>query len=164
MAEHSTLTGADLHESKGVSTAGNGTVYIADGVGSGTWAKVGSGNLASSLPSPNRYALTVVLADVSTASNVFVPIPLASTFISAYCTLGNAITVADSVVSFEKNGAVSFGTGLTVAFTASAAGTTFTYTPTANQSLNAGQFIKVITDGASTTTSPLYVTLILDKV
>jgi len=34
---HSTLTGADLHEPKGVSIATANTVYVADGAGSGSW-------------------------------------------------------------------------------------------------------------------------------
>lgn len=37
MPEHNTLTGADLHEPKGVATANLGQIYIADGAGSGTW-------------------------------------------------------------------------------------------------------------------------------
>lgn len=37
---HSTLTGADLHEPKGVSSAASGTVYIANGSGSGSWGSV----------------------------------------------------------------------------------------------------------------------------
>lgn len=39
---HSTLTGSDLHESKGVSTALSGTVYVADGAGSGAWTAASS--------------------------------------------------------------------------------------------------------------------------
>lgn len=35
---HNTLTGADLHEPKGVSSAAINTVYVADGVGSGAWS------------------------------------------------------------------------------------------------------------------------------
>lgn len=35
---HSTLTGADLHEPKGVAAAAANTVYTADGVGSGAWS------------------------------------------------------------------------------------------------------------------------------
>ena len=41
---HSTLSGADLHEPKGVSSAAAGSVYIANGGGSGTW-----GSIATSL-------------------------------------------------------------------------------------------------------------------
>lgn len=37
MATHSTLTGADLHEPKGVASAGANQVYVANGAGSGTW-------------------------------------------------------------------------------------------------------------------------------
>ena len=35
--QHSTITGADLHEPKGVATAANNTVYVANGSASGTW-------------------------------------------------------------------------------------------------------------------------------
>lgn len=37
MPDHSTLTGAELHEPKGVSIAGANTVYVANGSGSGSW-------------------------------------------------------------------------------------------------------------------------------
>lgn len=39
---HSTLTGSDLHEPKGISTANQGQVYISDGAGSGTWTDTGA--------------------------------------------------------------------------------------------------------------------------
>ena len=38
---HSTLTGADLHEPKGINTAPSGTVYVSNGVGSGAWQSTG---------------------------------------------------------------------------------------------------------------------------
>jgi len=38
---HSTLTGAELHEPKGVASAGANQVYTANGSGSGTWSKIG---------------------------------------------------------------------------------------------------------------------------
>lgn len=37
MPEHKDLTGADLHEPKGVDSASAGQVYVADGLGSGVW-------------------------------------------------------------------------------------------------------------------------------
>lgn len=42
MPSHSSLTGAELHEPKGVETANNGEVYVADGAGSGAWIFAGS--------------------------------------------------------------------------------------------------------------------------
>lgn len=38
--EHSTLTGSEIHEPKGADTANEGEVYIADGLGSGDFAKI----------------------------------------------------------------------------------------------------------------------------
>jgi hypothetical protein len=38
MPEHKDLTGADLHEPKGVDVASAGQVYLADGLGSGSWS------------------------------------------------------------------------------------------------------------------------------
>lgn len=38
--QHSSLTGADLHEPKGVDAASVDTVYFADGSGSGSWVPV----------------------------------------------------------------------------------------------------------------------------
>lgn len=39
---HSTLTGSDLHEPKGVAAATAGQVYISNGSGSGTWTDTGA--------------------------------------------------------------------------------------------------------------------------
>ena len=37
MSLHKDLTGADLHEPKGIDSAASGDVYVADGAGSGVW-------------------------------------------------------------------------------------------------------------------------------
>ena len=37
---HSNMTGAELHEPKGASTASAGDVYVADGAGSGSWVEL----------------------------------------------------------------------------------------------------------------------------
>lgn len=47
IVQHSTLTGTNLHESKGVSTATSKTVYIANGIGSGVWAKLSPQSLTN---------------------------------------------------------------------------------------------------------------------
>lgn len=39
MPEHKDLTGANLHEPKGVASASIGEIYVADGLGSGAWKK-----------------------------------------------------------------------------------------------------------------------------
>lgn len=40
MSEHRNLTGSSLHEPKGVANASAGTVYVANGSGSGSWSSV----------------------------------------------------------------------------------------------------------------------------
>lgn len=39
---HATLTGSDIHEPKGITSASLGTAYIANGSGSGSWQNVGT--------------------------------------------------------------------------------------------------------------------------
>lgn len=43
--EHVTISDPQIHEPKGVSTAGINTTYVADGAGSGAWGKIGSAQL-----------------------------------------------------------------------------------------------------------------------
>jgi hypothetical protein len=45
--EHSTLTGSDLHESKGVAAAANNRVYVTNGAGSGSFQQVPAAAIAS---------------------------------------------------------------------------------------------------------------------
>lgn len=64
---HSTLTGADLHEPKGVESAPAGTVYVANGTGSGSWL--------------STYAYGNIHIDVtSTATSIALPAALDTTF------------------------------------------------------------------------------------
>ena len=69
---HSTLTGTDLHEPKGVASASANQVYRANGSGSGTWGKVGQLNLdgVSSTTTFGKFVATngtggFVLADTA---------------------------------------------------------------------------------------------------
>lgn len=165
MALHKDLTGADLHEPKGVAAAAANNVYVADGAGSGTWKKLTLSTLdLTSVQSPNTYRLTGVIPDVSTASAILIPIPVNSTFVSARMVLGGTITVADSVVSFTRNDGSSFGSTVTIAQSGSVEGTGFTFTATLNQTITGPGYIKIATDGASTTTQPLYVTVTLTAI
>jgi hypothetical protein len=45
--EHSTLTGTDLHESKGVAAAANNRVYVTNGAGSGAFSQVPAAAIAA---------------------------------------------------------------------------------------------------------------------
>jgi hypothetical protein len=66
---HNQLTGADLHEPKGVATATAGQVYVADGLGSGDWQDpVGNDNTyvtitAVKAADTSRSSTTTLTAD-----------------------------------------------------------------------------------------------------
>ena len=152
MALHSTLTGADLHESKGVASASVNTVYVADGSGSGSWQKIKTTSLdTSSIKDTNIFYVTVVFKDISTPGNIVIPIDDNFTLVSARSVLNAAITVANCGITISKNGGTTLSTG-TIAFSGSAKGTTNAYSISAN-SLVPGDYIEIISDGASTTAS-----------
>jgi hypothetical protein len=155
MATHASLTGAELHEPKGVEAASVDTVYVANGSGSGAWAKVGASQInTSSIFNVNKDFITVQLADVSTASAVLVPISRSCTLTKVTSVINNAITAADAVISVSKTGGTSIGT-FTIANSGSAEGTIDEFTPTLNNTLVAGNWVKIATDGASSTTAPV---------
>lgn len=60
---HSTLTGANLHEPKGAATATSGMVYVADGLGSGTWT------LKNALWTPYTPTITATGGTLGATSN-----------------------------------------------------------------------------------------------
>jgi len=65
---HSTLTDPYLHEPKGVAAASNGSVYFADGVGSGGWEHLAhyvGGYVAFDATSPTTQVLTTILAPLN---------------------------------------------------------------------------------------------------
>jgi hypothetical protein len=157
MAEHNTLTGADLHECKGASTAAANTLLQANGSGQATFVDV-----LSTLKARNRITLSTRFADISAPSSIWVPSPMAGKVIGIYVTLHGAITVANSIVTAEINGVALTGLSITITQAGSAAGSTFSGTPSGNNTILAGQALEIITDGGSTTTVIADVTVLID--
>lgn len=152
MASHATLTGASLHEPKGVASATANTVYVADGAGSGTWQTLTSSSInTSSILNVNKYKHSVQMEDISTADFILVPVPSAATLTKATTILNNAITTADATLTFTNStGPSTLGTS-TITQAGSAEGSTFIFTPSANNSFTAGAYLKIATDGGSDT-------------
>jgi len=70
--QHSTIVDASRHEPKGVSTANLGDVYVADGAGSGAWAKV-AGDLFGDMDfSQNTVDTTITITSAVPAAAGFV--------------------------------------------------------------------------------------------
>jgi len=138
--QHFAMAGADLHEPKGVSSAVAGASYLATGTGTGTWSKA-------------PEIMTVTMADISAPSSVWIVSPLAGVITSVHCVIQTAITTANSIVTIKIGGVAVTGGTITATFSGSAAGTVYSCTPTALNTVTAGQAIEIATDGGSTVTS-----------
>lgn len=113
---HASLTGSNLHEPKGISSASSGTVYIADGAGSGAWTSsnaIATGMVADfCTPIAPTGWLELDGTDIST-----------TTFSTLYSVMtiqqtgsrggGSAIITGLSSTANMKAGYFVFGTGIT---------------------------------------------------
>lgn len=156
MALHSTLTGSDLHESKGVASASAGTVAVASGSGTAPWAKISTSNIDSSFKNTNNILLTGSVPDLSTnTSHYFVPVPFNCTITGFLCVLNNGITSADGVLILSNPGIGVMAT-LTIPHAGSTAGTTFTSAISSNNAVAAGNYVSVSAATGSTGTCIVY--------
>lgn len=153
MALHQNLTGSDLHQPKGADTASANTLLMANGSGSTSWAKITASNIDTTIKNINKYVLTAQIDDVSTADFLLIPCPDACTFNKATFILNTGITGTDSTVTFvNSTGPTTVGT-LTITQSGSAEGSRFTFTASSNNTFSAGTYLKISTDGASSTAS-----------
>lgn len=99
-----------------------------------------------------RVYHNVRLTDVSTASSCYVVSGVAGTITKIWSVIDGAISGANSVVSSSINGVAVTGGSLTITFSGSAAGDIDSATPSAANTVAAGDLITLTTDGASTNT------------
>jgi hypothetical protein len=102
---------------------------------------------------PKIEYVTGVIADASTAASSWCVSPIAGTITKIWTVMNTAITVADAAITFELGGTAITGGAITLAYDGAAAGDVDTCSPTALNTVTAGQAIEIITDGASTTAS-----------
>lgn len=101
-----------------------------------------------------HHTYTVTMADVSTASSVFIPMGFRGRVLRAYLAIQNAITGSDSALTAKISGVAVTGMTGTAAVSGSAAGTVFIMADaTAANNFNEGDVVELITDGASSTTA-----------
>jgi copper(I)-binding protein len=111
----------------------------------------------------NDYFLTTRLADVSAASSVNLSVPDNGKIVKIISVLAGAITTANSAVTTAINGTTVTGGGFTVTASGSAAGDIDTAEPTALNNVLEGEFITITSDGGSSTTQPIDITVIIRR-
>ena len=111
----------------------------------------------------NDYFITSTIADISTASSTFVPVPDGGRVVKIITALQGAIGTANAAITFEIGGTAITGGAITVTQSGSAAGDVDTAEPTAaNEVLEDGTIV-MITDGASSNTIKLVVTFVIRR-
>lgn len=146
---HSTLTGSELHEPKGVDAAVAGTVYVANGSGSGSWSNVGTssftgmiadfawpvvqegwlecdGSVVSTTTYSNLYSV-MSIATSGTRTNgspVITSVPSTTHFRVGYYVFGAGIASGTTILTIDS------ATQITLSGNASSTGTSaFTVSP-----------------------------------
>jgi hypothetical protein len=158
MPLHSALTGSELHENKGAAAASDNTVASVTS-GATVWRKVNTDMLDTSVIfDTNKQVLQAVIDDVSTAETVYVYFPFDCTVTNVDTVLQAAITTADSIITLKNNGGTTMDT-ITVAYTGSAAGDIDTAIALANNTFIAGERMSIATDGGSTGTAKLFISV-----
>lgn len=108
---------------------------------------------------PQKIYLWGRLADVSTASAIYLVAPVAGSISRITTVLQGAITVANAAVKASIGGVDITGGGVTVAYSGSAAGDMDTSACTAANTVTERQVVKIETDGGSTDTAALEICL-----
>ena len=111
----------------------------------------------------NDYFLTSTIADISTASSTFVPVPDGGKIIKIITALQGAIGTANAAITFEIGGVAITGGAITVTQSGSAAGDIDTAEPTAANEVAEDGSIEMITDGSSSNTIKLVVTFVIRR-
>lgn len=105
--------------------------------------------------------LQAVLADVSTAETVLIPVGVAGTILRVDSVLEGAITTADATVTL-KTSADDAIASLVITQSGSAAGDIDTDAAPTNATLTAGSYLKLATNGNSDTARKLWVSILVE--
>lgn len=158
MPEHRDLTGASLHESKGVDSAAANTVYVANGAGSGAWSKLPAAAVdTSTIKNTNKEHITVFFDDIGTAGSRYIPILRACKINLVYVSPQLATAGSTTVITLRNDAGTAMGT-INIP-SAAAAGSLQTTTPVANNTFTAGTKLQIDTDGGTSTASDAIFTI-----
>lgn len=147
--QHNALTGDELHEPKGLAgTSHSGRVYVSNGSASGAWTA-------------RQDLITVHIHDISTATDIYVPIINAGTVVKLQSVTSGTIAGADLVITAYNSSSVSMG-NLTVQL-GSAAGVINVSSPSSNNTVTAGSYIRINGDGGPSSHVDVMLLIAVDR-
>jgi hypothetical protein len=164
MVAHVSLTGADLHESKGVASATNGQVYVANGSGSGTWTATptfSNYTVTTAIYNLNKIYVQCYLPDVGSAGSAtaWVVMPRAGTITGLWTATQKAAATANTTLTASIGGVNVTSGVVTIPFSGAAAGDVASATPSAANTVTAGQALKFTSNQGSTSVTPVMLTI-----
>ena len=147
--QHNALTGNDLHEPKGLAgTSHSGRVYVSNGSASGAWTA-------------RQDLITVHIHDISTATDIYVPIINAGTVVKLQTVTSGTIAGSDLDITAYNSSSASMGE-LTVQ-SGSAAGVVDVLSPTSNNTVTAGSYIRLNSNGGPTSHVDVMLLIAVDR-
>lgn len=170
--QHVDISDPFIHEPKDITTAAGDTVYIADGTGSGEWAKVGSDQLVhedvvsivqNELDLSAFNYVTSALPDIAEPESVIIPLLVPAgkllTVLRVRYVLGVGMAFGSNKDISVRDGAGNLlGTATTIIASGSAEGDSYTFTATQNNEFTSNNYLK-ISSGGGTVSAPLYLTV-----
>lgn len=147
--EHSALTGSDLHEPKALAGQTAGKVYVSNGSNSGAWTA-------------RQDLITVHIHDISTATDIYVPIINAGTVSKLQTVTSAAIAGSDLIITAYNSSSASMG-NLTVTQSGSAAGDVDVLSPSSNNTVTAGSYIRINSNGGPSSHVDVMLLIAVDR-
>jgi len=152
--QHRDIEDAQLHEPKGAASASAGEVLTANGAGGSSWTAINNAN---------KIVLNLHHDDISTNTSHFVVSPMAGTVETIWSVIDTAIAGGDTVLTASIGGTPITGGAITITESGSAAGDVDSCTPSAANTVAAGQAIEVESDGVTTTSGACaHLTIVID--
>ena len=110
----------------------------------------------------DQFMLTGTILDISTGASSWAVSPCAATVEAIYLVVEGA-TTGTAAITFEIGGTAITDSAISIVASGSGAGVVDSSTPTALNTVTAGQAIEIITDGGSTNTVIAVVTLVMKR-
>jgi hypothetical protein len=112
-----------------------------------------------------KHTLTFIIDDVSTAGQVYVPVPdeFGGEVVEIRTALNGAITGADATLTAKLGGTAMTNGTITITQSGSAAGDVDTARPSGANHVSAGEAIEIETDGGSTGTVRVFGTIVIRR-